>query len=154
MTFDEPVENLIVAAHELAKQGRLPYFGAVPPSHAFALLSGVPGARLIDVRTRAEWEYVGHVPNSFLLEWILYPDGQRNAQFLSQLQAAAPDHGAPVLFLCRSGHRSDAAARAAAAAGYSTAFNVLEGFEGDKDTHGQRGKLGGWRKAGLPWVQG
>ena len=152
--MDEPIETIIAAAHELAKQGRLPYFGAVPPSDAFALLSRVPGARLIDVRTRAEWDYVGHAPHSSLLEWNLYPDGQRNAQFLSQLQVAAPDHDAPVLFLCRSGQRSDAAARAAAAVGYSKAFNVLEGFEGDKDTHGQRGKLGGWRKAGLPWVQG
>lgn len=154
MAPDEPVEDLIAAAHERAKEGRLPYYGAVAPSDALALLNGVPGARLIDVRTRAEWDYVGHVPNSSLLEWNLYPDGQRNPQFLSQLQAAAPDRDAPVLFLCRSGQRSDAAARAAASAGYSKAFNVLEGFEGNKDTQGQRGKLGGWRKAGLPWIQG
>jgi rhodanese-related sulfurtransferase len=56
--------------------------------------------------------------------------------------------------LCRSGHRSDSAARAATAAGYTRAFNVLEGFEGNKDAEGHRGSLGGWRKAGLPWVQG
>jgi rhodanese-related sulfurtransferase len=70
---------------------------------------------------------------------------------------AAPDgrrNRAPVLFLCRSGQRSDSAARAATAAGYTRAFNVLEGFEGNKDTDGHRGNLGGWRKAGLPWVQG
>jgi rhodanese-related sulfurtransferase len=58
------------------------------------------------------------------------------------------------MFLCRSGVRSDAAARVAAAAGYAKAFNVVEGFEGDKDADGHRGTLGGWRKAGLPWVQG
>ena len=73
---------------------------------------------------------------------------------LAQLQAAVPDRNAPLLFLCRSGQRSDGAARVAAAAGYSKAFNVLEGFEGARDERGQRGSLGGWRKAGLPWVQG
>ena len=74
--------------------------------------------------------------------------------FVEQLRNAAADVDAPVLFLCRSGQRSDQAARAARAAGYSRAFNVLEGFEGDKDASGQRGHLGGWRKAGLPWIQG
>jgi rhodanese-related sulfurtransferase len=73
---------------------------------------------------------------------------------LDELRAAASDTQAPLVFLCRSGQRSDAAARAAAAAGYTMAFNLLEGFEGPKDPDGHRGTLGGWRKAGLPWVQG
>lgn len=131
----------------------MPYFGAVVPGEAQVLLNEVPNAQLIDVRTRAEWDYVGRVPGSILIEWTTYPSGARNPAFLEQLRAAA-DPQAPVLFICRSGQRSDSAARVAAAAGYSMAFNVLEGFEGPKDADGHRGTLGGWRKTGLPWVQG
>jgi rhodanese-related sulfurtransferase len=88
------------------------------------------------------------------VEWNTYPEGTRNPAFLEQLRSAAANADAPVLFLCRSGQRSDQAARAAQAAGYTRAFNVLEGFEGDKDAAGQRGHLNGWRKARLPWIQG
>jgi rhodanese-related sulfurtransferase len=94
------------------------------------------------------------VPGSQLIEWNTYPDGARNPNFIDALEDAVDDRDTPVLFLCRSGQRSDSAARVAAAAGYTRAFNVLEGFEGDKDTEGHRGTLGGWRKAGLPWTQG
>jgi rhodanese-related sulfurtransferase len=152
--MDAPIERIFAAAHERAQKDLLPYFGALSPSDAYAVIKAVPNARLIDVRTRPEWDYVGHVPESSLLEWNAYPDGRRNPEFLPELRVKAPDPEAPVFFLCRSGQRSDGAARVAAAAGYSKAFNVLEGFEGDKDARGQRGKLGGWRKAGLPWVQG
>jgi rhodanese-related sulfurtransferase len=152
--MDDVLPGIFAAAHERAVNDRLPYFGAVSPSEAHAVMTAAPEARLIDVRTRPEWDYVGHVPGSSLLQWNVYPDGKRNPDFLEQLRLEAPDLDAPVLFLCRSGQRSDGAARVAAAAGYSKAFNVLEGFEGDKDAHGHRGQLGGWRKAGLPWVQG
>ena len=152
--MEDLVKGIFAAAHERALKDHLPYFGAVSPTDAYAVLRAAPDAHLIDVRTRPEWDYVGHVPDSSLLEWNVYPDGRRNPEFLDHLRIKAPDTSAPVFFLCRSGQRSDGAARMAAAAGYSKAFNVLEGFEGDKDTHGQRGKLGGWRKAGLPWVQG
>lgn len=147
-------DGIFAAARALAQEEHLPYFGAVAPKDAYAVIKAMPNARLIDVRTRPEWDYVGHVPDSTLLEWNVYPDGRRNPDFLAQLRIQAPDPDAPVFFLCRSGQRSDGAARTAAAAGYSKAFNILEGFEGDKDSRGQRGKLGGWRKAGLPWVQG
>ena len=76
-----------------------------------------------------------------------------NPDFLAQLQARAPAD-APVLFLCRSGARSHDAAIAATAAGYTQCYNVLEGFEGDRDAHGHRGALNGWQAAGLPWQQG
>jgi rhodanese-related sulfurtransferase len=72
---------------------------------------------------------------------------------LTQLQALIPDPYAPVIFLCRSGARSNSAASAAAAMGYTRAFNLLDGFEGNKDAAGQRSKLGGWRAEDLPWVQ-
>ena len=150
----DSVADVLAAAQQRALAQGLSYFGAVTPEEASTLLTSVPGARLIDVRTRPEWDYVGHIPESILIEWNTYPGGARNAAFLEQLRAVAKDPEAPLLFLCRSGHRSDGAARAAAAAGYRKAFNVLEGFEGAKDNAGHRGTLGGWRKAGLPWVQG
>ena len=145
---------VLAAARRRAADASLPYFGAVTPAEARALLEADPAARLIDVRTRAEWDYVGRVPGSVLIEWNTYPDGTRNPGFLEELRRTVGQADAPVLFLCRSGQRSDSAARAATAAGYTRAFNVLEGFEGDKDAAGHRGNLGGWRKAGLPWVQG
>jgi rhodanese-related sulfurtransferase len=158
MTSDSMMKSAAEAALAAAQQRRvteeLPYFGAVLPAEADALLKSLPNARLIDVRTRAEWDYVGRVPGSILIEWNAYPSGARNPAFLEQLRAAMPDPKTPLLFLCRSGQRSDSAARAAAAAGYGMAFNVLEGFEGAKDADGHRSTLGGWRKAGLPWVQG
>jgi rhodanese-related sulfurtransferase len=88
-----------------------------------------------------------------MVEWNTYPGGQRNPLFLEELADAVDDRDTPLLFLCRSGGRSDSAARAATAAGYARCFNVLEGFEGDKDSAGHRGTVGGWRRAGLPWVQ-
>ena len=148
------IDTLLAAAQQRAITRDLPYFGALTPREAHALLSQVPSARLIDVRTRPEWEYVGRVADSVLVEWNLYPDGARNPGFLAHLQNAAPQLDVPVLFLCRSGVRSDHAARAARAAGYTQAMNILEGFEGDKDGAGQRGSVGGWRKAQLPWIQG
>jgi rhodanese-related sulfurtransferase len=132
----------------------LPYYGAVLPTEAKVILEAFPNARLIDVRTRPEWDYVGRVLGAILIEWTTYPSGARNPSFLDELKAAIDDPQAPLLFYCRSGQRSDSAARTAAAAGYAMAFNVLEGFEGAKDAQGHRGTLGGWRKAGLPWVQG
>jgi len=145
---------VLAAAQQRGVADGLPYFGAILPTEAGVLLESLPNARLIDVRTRAEWDYVGRVPGSTLIEWNQYPSGARNPAFLEQLRAATPDPKTPLLFLCRSGQRSDAAARAAAEAGYDMAFNVLEGFEGDKDADGHRSTRGGWRKAGLPWVQG
>jgi rhodanese-related sulfurtransferase len=76
-----------------------------------------------------------------------------NPLWLEQLRALVPDRETPLVFLCRSGVRSHAAAAAAAADGYTHAFNLLEGFEGNKDPAGHRNSIGGWRAAGLPWVQ-
>jgi len=148
------MDEILAAAQKRATQEDLSYYGALTPLEAYALLAANPSAHLIDVRTRAEWDYVGRVPGSTLIEWNTYPSGARNPAFLDQLQGSMEDRQVPVLFICRSGQRSDSAARVAAAAGYAMAFNVLEGFEGPKDSDGHRGTLGGWRKAGLPWVQG
>ena len=150
----ESAEEILALAKQRAQTMRLPYAGALLPAEAHALLRQDPRSRLVDVRTQAEWDYVGHVPESVLVEWNTYPSGQRNPAFLEQLKSEVGKTEAPVLFLCRSGSRSHYAAQAAARAGYSNAYNVLEGFEGDKDAEGHRNSTGGWRVAGLPWVQG
>ena len=109
-------------------------------------------AVLIDVRSDAEREWVGQVPGAIAVAWKQWPGMVMNADFDAQLRAAVPEGGRAVL-LCRSGVRSVAAARRATELGI-TAYNILEGFEGDPDSHAQRGKKGGWRRQGLPWRQG
>ena len=150
----DSVESILAHAKQRAKAMNLPYAGALLPLEAHALMQNDPEAKLVDVRTQAEWDYVGHVPESVLIEWNTYPSGQRNPRFLEQLQARVAKTEAPVMFLCRSGARSHHAAAEATQAGYPNSYNVLEGFEGEKDPRGHRGALGGWRFAGLPWVQG
>ncbi len=144
--------NLLEQALEVGRSRSLPYAGALAPRDAHALREALPDAVLVDVRTRAEWAYVGRVPAAIEIEWNHYPAG-RNADFAAQLQAAVPDRTRPLLFLCRSGGRSAAAAEAATQLGYTLAINVLEGFEGDPDAAGHRNSTGGWRHAGLPWAQ-
>jgi rhodanese-related sulfurtransferase len=139
------------AAAARASQLKLTYAGAVTPAEAHALMQA--GAKLVDVRTKPELRYVGRVPGALAVEWQTYPGNVQNPDFLAQL-AEAVEPGDTLLFLCRSGDRSHAAAAAATQAGWRESYNVLEGFEGDKDAAQHRGTLGGWRKAGLPWVQG
>ena len=150
----DSVEGILAQAQERAKAMNLPYARALLPREAHAVIQNVPEARLVDVRTQAEWDYVGHIPESVLIEWNTYPSGERNPRFVEQLQARIAKREAPVIFLCRSGARSHHAAVAATQAGYPNSYNVLEGFEGEKDPHGHRGTVGGWRFAGLAWVQG
>lgn len=147
------ISDILANAQARANQHGLPYTGALLPVEAAELLAQLPDAKLVDVRTRAEWDYVGRIPGALQIEWQTYPGGQPNREFMKQL-ATEVEPGVPVMFICRSGARSHAAATAAVRAGYTQAFNVLEGFEGDKDEHGHRNTVGGWRVAGLPWVQG
>ncbi len=130
------------------------------PQQAWELLRENPEAVLVDVRTDAEWRYVG-VPDTssidrrtVLVEWVSYPTGARNTSFVDQLVGSGivADGAHPVVFLCRSGQRSIAAAEAATAAGIGPSYNVLDGFEGGLDTDGHRGATG-WRALGLPWRQ-
>lgn len=148
----ETPEALFEKARQRALEARLPYAGALLPDEAQALLQSNVGARLVDVRTKAELEWVGRVPGAIEIEWNSWPGSQPNANFIAQLQAAVPA-GTPLLFMCRSGVRSHNAATAATQAGFAQSINVLQGFEGDKDTLGQRNNIGGWRKTGLPWMQ-
>lgn len=135
------------------------YAGDLSPAQAYQLLVDEPDCALVDVRTRAEWSYVGVPDLSGLgrpvicVEWVSFPDGARNPQFLQQLAEAGVKPESPVAFLCRSGQRSAAAAELATASGFARAYNVAEGFEGPLDGSGHRGSAGGWKAAGLPWRQ-
>jgi rhodanese-related sulfurtransferase len=126
------------------------YAGDLPPQLACQWWQA-GDAVLVDVRTDAEREWVGFVPGAVPLAWKQWPGMTMNATFEADLQAAVPA-GKKVLFLCRSGVRSVAAARRATELGLQ-AYNILEGFEGDSDELAQRGHLGGWRLRGLPWRQ-
>jgi len=126
------------------------YAGDVPAELAWQWLQAGE-AVLVDVRTDAEREWVGKVPGAVAVAWKQWPGMAANPNFDAELRAAVPE-GKKVVLLCRSGVRSVAAAQRAAGLGIE-AYNILEGFEGDVDASGQRGRLGGWRKRGLPWHQ-
>lgn len=147
--------DLLATARERGAEKQMPYAGAVTPAEAYQLLKDDPAVKLVDVRTNAERDWVGRVaiPDTqhLAVEWNTYPGGRPNPDFLAQLQEAA-NKDSVLLFLCRSGVRSRHAAKLATEHGYRNCFDILEGFEGDKDDHGHRKTIGGWCKAGLPWL--
>ena len=138
---------LQLAAQRAAAKG-LPYAGELTPQEAFAALQQ-GAAVLVDVRSRAELELVGRVPNANHVEWAFYPGMVANADFASQLQAQV-DKSQAIVFMCRTGGRSHNAAVVAEELGY-TAYNMLEGFEGEANAQKQRTLINGWKHAGLPW---
>ena len=146
------VTEILNRAKLRSKEMDLPYVGALLPSEALTFLQENSGARLVDVRTKAEWSWVGRIPGAVEIEWLVFPSMQTNPDFLKHLSLKVLKES-PVMFICRSGVRSNQAAIAAMESGYLNCFNVLEGFEGDKDSNGHRGGQGGWKAAGLPWVQ-
>lgn len=133
------------------------YAGDITPQESWKLLSDNPDSVLVDVRTAAEWNWVGVPDLSSLGRDVVFvqwntADG-RNENFVAELIAAGVAPGErPVIFLCRSGNRSIPAAEAATAAGIGPSYNMLEGFEGQLDEHRHRGGAG-WRAEGLPWKQ-
>ncbi|MBV7538050.1 rhodanese-like domain-containing protein [Duganella sp. sic0402] len=135
-----------------AEASGLSYAGGVPPAVAWELFSSGQ-ALLVDVRTAEERKFVGHVPDSLHVAWATGTALTRNPRFPRELEAKIGGKDTVALLLCRSGKRSVLAAEAAAKAGLSNVFNVLEGFEGEIDDQQQRGKADGWRFHSLPWVQ-
>ncbi|WP_321343580.1 rhodanese-like domain-containing protein [Breoghania sp.] len=139
------------------------YAGDTSATQTYAALEQDATAVLVDVRTRAEWSYVG-VPDlsplgrqALFVEWQSFPDGARNPSFVDDVCSLLKKTGATnenaIYFLCRSGARSQGAAAALTQAGFSQCFNVLSGFEGPLDESGHRGTLAGWKQEGLPWRQ-
>ncbi|MDT7950662.1 MAG: rhodanese-like domain-containing protein [Acetobacteraceae bacterium] len=131
----------------------------VSPRAVFEALRSDGQARLVDVRTDAEWNFVGlpdlgetgHDP--VLIPWQVYPSMQVNGGFVDRLRQAGLTPENKLYFLCRSGARSLAAAQAAAAAGFAQVFNIADGFEGPPDENGHRGTVSGWKADALPWQQ-
>jgi rhodanese-related sulfurtransferase len=135
------------------------YAGDLRPTEAWELLKAEQAAQLVDVRTRPEWSFVG-IPDlgsigkkPILLAWQAYPAMQINPTFAEDLRRTVSSPETPLLFICRSGTRSRAAAETMTAAGYRRCYNVAEGFEGQVDAEGHRGREAGWKAAGLPWNQ-
>lgn len=134
--------------------------GDASPEETMEALRSDPKARLVDVRTDAEWSYVGLPDLSgtgggqpLLLSWQLFPTMSVADNFGQTLSSACPDRSTALYFLCRSGVRSLAAARTMSALGYTRCFNVTDGFEGPPDDKGHRGTIAGWKASGLPWRQ-
>jgi len=152
MSADEQtIASIFSTAAQRAKEKGAAMAGVLTPKEAWTLFEA--GAiDIVDTRTHAERELIGYVPGSKPIEWYDYPAKARNASFLDELREAVREDR-PVAFLCRSGVRSHHAAALASQNGYAKAYNVLEGFEGDKDAEQHRNSVGGWRKAGLPWTQ-
>jgi rhodanese-related sulfurtransferase len=143
---------------------RFVHIADVPVDETWARLKADPKSVLIDVRTKAEWSFVG-VPDLstlgrrvVMMEWQSFPEGRADAQFTERLTAALAVAGTgtddALFFICRSGGRSQMAAEAMAGAGFRHCTNVAEGFEGPLDHDRHRGRVSGWKAAGLPWVQG
>jgi rhodanese-related sulfurtransferase len=143
--------------------GAKEYAGDISATDAYELLEKDTSALLVDVRTKPEWAFVGTPDLSgigrepIFIEWQEYPSMQTAPDFVQQLRSVVGkkggDQSTPVLFLCRSGVRSRAAAIALTAAGYARCFNVAGGFEGGHDDQRRRGSLDGWKADGLPWAQ-
>lgn len=130
--------------------------GDIPPKEAYERLKADPRAVLVDVRTAAEWNYVGipAVDQLLRVSWLVYPSLELNPGFVAAVEAAGVAKDAQVLCICRTNARSTHAAAALTAAGFQNCYVVAEGFEGGRDGDGHRGTIAGWKAAGLPWVQG
>lgn len=150
-------ESVIVQVETIIEQGKargeqvgVPYAGIFTPQEANTVLEQTPNAILVDVRTRAELELVGYIPFATHIEWAFYPGMTPNNAFPAELETnVAKD--ALVIFICRTGGRSHNAALLAQQLGYTNAYNMMEGFEGEPNQNRQRTLINGWRHAGLPW---
>jgi len=148
---DSTYEHALEAARALALSTGLPYAGGIAPPAAWHLFSNGQ-AVLVDVRSFEERKFVGHVPDNVHVAWATGTSLTRNPRFVRELEAKT-GKDVVILLLCRSGKRSALAAEAAAKAGFSRVYNVLEGFEGEHNDQLQRGAADGWRFHGLPWIQ-
>lgn len=116
------------------------------------LMNNLTAAILLDVRTRMEYEYVGHAPNALNIPWVDLPYWHIDAEFADKVRSEVPEN-ATILAICRSGKRSMAALEKLASCGFANLYNIEDGFEGDLDENGHRNIINGWRATGLPWLQ-
>ena len=146
----EVTSEVLYKAKNRVTENGFPYAGALTPVEVYDVLQNTRNAVLVDVRTHAELELVGKVPDAVSIEWAQYPGMVANTDFSKQLEAQV-DKGALVVFMCRTGGRSHHAALLAAQLGFTAAYNMLEGFEGKANPEKQRTLTNGWRHADLPW---
>lgn len=147
----ERLDDILYRAENRAREQGITYRGLLTPEEAWRVFQETQGATLIDIRTREEHTLIGRVPGAVEIQWRLYEGWSLNPRFLRDIKNRFLPTDL-ILLLCRSGVRSREAAELLAAEGYKNCFNVLEGFEGDKNADGQR-VIGGWKVRGLPWSQ-
>lgn len=150
--MNNTIADIIKRAEERAQSSGVPYRGVLTPKEAWQLCQHLSQTRLVDVRSQAEWQLVGRVPGALEVELKLFPGWAPNAAFVEQIKGQLRP-GENVLFLCRSGARSDAAAKIMQGEGYGNVFNILEGFEGDLNGETKKRDMNGWKNSGLPWFQ-
>ncbi len=151
---EEALYSILERGNHRRSEAAQPFSGELTPHEAYTILTNLPNAYLVDVRTHAEREFVGYPTLGTHIEWQSYPGMVPNPNFFRELRRRLPLQSQPVLiFMCRSGKRSAEAAAATARQGYRECYNLLEGFEGERDASGHRGNLEGWKVAGLPWEQ-
>ncbi len=133
-------------------------YGSAPglsPQDCYQLLKQLPNCILVDVRTKAEIDWIGkpimpHENQYMHIEWLFYPGSAQNENFITSLKKISQD--TPLIFLCRSGIRSKMAVQLAIDNDFKHPIDVIGGFEGQRDNHGHRKTIDGWCYAGLPWV--
>lgn len=162
----DPQHQLAINGLEKVKQlakcrltDNLLYAGDITPNEAWFILREDLGCVLFDVRTSAEWNFVG-VPDlstlnkdPILLSWQNFPSMELNNQFFNEFGRIVKNHSTTVVFICRSGSRSASAAKHCANNGYTNCFNILGGFEGPPNADNRRGATAGWKYQSLPWMQ-
>ncbi|MDR2113298.1 MAG: rhodanese-like domain-containing protein [Candidatus Accumulibacter sp.] len=148
---NESLDDLLLRAENLARERGVAYRGELAPEEAWRLVQEYPGAKLVDIRTTEELTLIGRVPGAIEIQWRLFSDWELNPRFLRDIKKTFLPTDT-ILLLCRSGVRSREAAELLAGEGFRNCFNILEGFEGDKNEAGQR-VIAGWKVRGLPWSQ-
>jgi len=128
------------------------------PKMAVERLQNNPQALFVDVRSKAEFKYVGYPENSILIPWIDNPDWEPNPEVFSDLVMQELDgrenlSDTEIILICRSGFRSNEALKCLENKGFTQVSHVASGFEGDLDENDHRGNLNGWRHDGMPWSQ-
>ena len=141
--------EILNTSKQRAAAKNLPYLGELTPQEAFEVLQQ-QAITLVDVRSKAELDLVGRIPNAIHIEWAFYPGMVPNPEFSSQLQAQV-EKDSTIVFMCRTGGRSHNAAVVASQLNYK-AYNMAEGFEGEANAEKQRTLINGWKHAGLPWT--
>ena len=150
-TRGESLDEILLRAQKRAAERKAAYRGDLTPEEAWRVAQEYPGAKLLDVRTPEEWALVGRVPGAVEIAWWLFDGWKPNPRFLEEAKKALRPADT-ILLLCRSGVRSREAGALLSSEGFGSCFNILEGFEGDKNEAGRR-IVAGWKVRGLPWSQ-